>query len=614
MSKKAKRGILSLVMRVPLRWLIVGAFGFVTVTVLAMVLMSARNVTAIDAEAGKVKERTLVELRAGENLRYHLAQAQGMITVAALTGSREAMRSAEEYQKKFYDDMRDLLTQYAERGEEAKAAQVQAVSLDFSRFEELGNAILEAKNRDASQTEKLIWELNQAAKDVTTNLDGLAEQIGYEMDESLGRVGEDIGQAGRQLWIMAGIVFAVGVLASIFFHIVLMRRVHPILAAVNEWATGSMGPRVLNIPCRDELGRMAYAINNFGDKVEAFLAETTVSLEALGRGELDRRIDSRGLSVALKQVAEAINKSLDEVAESRRQAERNLQLIQSFEEDIAGISSELESVSDQVDSRAQSLAATAEESSRQAAAASEGAEQASHNVATVAAAAEELSSSITEVSRQIREAQEISSAAVQQAQSTNAMVAKLGKASEEIGQIVQLISDIAEQTNLLALNASIEAARAGDAGRGFAVVAGEVKELANQTAKATEKISQQIQQLQDECKKSSEAIGNITETIQRVGEINETITVAAEEQAAAAREISESVQHANTSVADVTGSMADVSTAAEETGKAASDMLKAAQSLKGATEALSSLVNHFLQELSGGKQGQKERAVAAVAA
>jgi len=274
-------------------------------------------------------------------------------------------------------------------------------------------------------------------------------------------------------------------------------------------------------------------------------------------------------------------------------------LAQEFEMGVGAEVRQVAAATAQVKSNADGLAATAEESSRQARVADSGAEHASSNVATAAAAAEELSASIAEVTRQIREAQGITTEAVNQAEGTTSTVANLGSATEEIGQVIQLISDIAEQTNLLALNASIEAARAGDAGRGFAVVAGEVKELANQTGTATERIAEQIRRLQSEAGASSEAITNIAETIRRVGEITNAITSAAEEQATAAREISASVQQANASVADVTGGVRDVSTAAEETGRAASEMLAASQSLESSAGNLSRMVDGFLKSLRG---------------
>ncbi len=272
---------------------------------------------------------------------------------------------------------------------------------------------------------------------------------------------------------------------------------------------------------------------------------------------------------------------------------------QAFETGIHDEIARLSSLAQEMKAGADGLAASAEESSRQASAASNGAEQASHNVATVAAAAEELSASIAEVTRQIREAKQISDDAVHQAEGTTQTVDALGQASQEIGQIVKLISDIAEQTNLLALNASIEAARAGDAGRGFAVVAGEVKELANQTAHATEKISTQINRLQVESKQSSEAIAGIASIIKRASDINATITAAAEEQATAAHEISASVQHASVSVSEVTGSIGDVSTAAEETGRSASEMLSRSQQLEESSGRVSAIVEEFARSLKG---------------
>ncbi|MDX8413269.1 MAG: methyl-accepting chemotaxis protein, partial [Mariprofundales bacterium] len=174
---------------------------------------------------------------------------------------------------------------------------------------------------------------------------------------------------------------------------------------------------------------------------------------------------------------------------------------------------------------------------------------------------------------------------------------ELGKATRQIGDVVQLISEIAEQTNLLALNASIEAARAGEAGRGFAVVAGEVKDLANQTAQATEQISRQIKRLQVESDQSTEAIHTIADTIAEVGQITAQITSEADQQGEATQEISVSIQNANDSVIQVTENMSVVTEASENTGASAQEMLTEAQHLQETTHTLNSFVNDFLHKL-----------------
>ena len=204
-------------------------------------------------------------------------------------------------------------------------------------------------------------------------------------------------------------------------------------------------------------------------------------------------------------------------------------------------------------------------------------EEASTNVQSVASATEELSSSITEISRQVQESARMASEAVGQARTTTDRVSELSKAATRIGDVVELINTIAGQTNLLALNATIEAARAGEAGRGFAVVASEVKALAEQTAKATGEIGQQISGIQAATQESVGAIKEISDTIEKLSEISSTIAAAVEEQGAATQEISRNVQQAAQGTQQVSSNITDVQRGASETGSASSQVLSAAQ-------------------------------------
>jgi len=192
---------------------------------------------------------------------------------------------------------------------------------------------------------------------------------------------------------------------------------------------------------------------------------------------------------------------------------------------------------------------------------------------------------------------DISHQAVDEANKTNETVGSLSSASEQIGEVIRVITDIAEQTNLLALNASIEAARAGDAGRGFAVVAGEVKELANQTARATEQISEQISHIQVKSTDAASAIGNISEIIERMNGINQAIAAATEEQNEATREISRSVQYASDATHRASEEIGGISESAEETGRAAAGVLSVAEQLSEKGGELSKRVTDFLGEL-----------------
>jgi methyl-accepting chemotaxis protein len=213
----------------------------------------------------------------------------------------------------------------------------------------------------------------------------------------------------------------------------------------------------------------------------------------------------------------------------------------------------------------------------------------------VASATEELSSSISEISRQVQESARIAVDAVNQTRSTNERVSELSKAAARIGDIIELINTIAGQTNLLALNATIEAARAGEAGRGFAVVASEVKALAEQTAKATGEISQQISGIQSATGESVDAIKQVSITIERLSEIASTIAAAVEEQGAATQEISRNVQQASHGTQQVSSNVIDVQRGATETGSASAQVLSSAQLLAKDSSRLKLEVSKFVE-------------------
>jgi methyl-accepting chemotaxis protein len=272
----------------------------------------------------------------------------------------------------------------------------------------------------------------------------------------------------------------------------------------------------------------------------------------------------------------------------------------SFERDVKGVVQIVTASATQMQANARTVASTAEQTARQSQVVAAASEQATRNVETVSSATEELTASIAEIARHVQNASKISGQAVQEATKTNDTIKELGESSQEIGQVIKVITSIAQQTNLLALNATIEAARAGEAGKGFAVVANEVKELARQTAKATEEISKKIEAIQSATGIAIGAIGSIGSIGGIIGKINEistTIAGAVEQQTAATNEISRNVAEAAKGTAEVSNNIAGVSQAAEDTGKSASDMLAAASSLAQESVRLDQVTTEFIKQM-----------------
>jgi methyl-accepting chemotaxis protein len=262
------------------------------------------------------------------------------------------------------------------------------------------------------------------------------------------------------------------------------------------------------------------------------------------------------------------------------------------------------SASEELNTTSQQITANSEETSAQADVVAKAAQAVSQNLQTVATGAEEMGASIKEIAKNATEAAKVATSAVKVAETTTATVSKLGESSNEIGQVIKVITSIAQQTNLLALNATIEAARAGEAGKGFAVVANEVKELAKETARATEDISNKIEAIQNDTKAAVDAIASITGVINQINEISGTIATAVEEQNATTNEMSRNVSEAAKGSGEITSNIGGVAEAAQSTTRGATDTQKASQQLVETSTQLRRLVEQF--KINSGDAGRVE--------
>jgi methyl-accepting chemotaxis protein len=433
---------------------------------------------------------------------------------------------------------------------------------------------LEAKKGAETSAElaRLDAEIARIRKDVTlpinTEIMALANKIvdygKARADEA--RTAAEAEAAGvERNSLFAAVAVALLLIGTCVFSVfTIARPMRALSVSMEELAGGNFAVVLPGLGRKDELGDVAGAVEKF---------KVVSEQKARDEAEAKRR--------------------QDEIAAQQRKAEM-VKLADAFESAVGEIVETVSSAATELEASATTLTATATRSQEVTTTVAAASEQASANVQSVATATEELSSSVNEISRQVQESARMANEAVDQTRVTNDRVSELSKAAGRIGDVVELINTIAGQTNLLALNATIEAARAGEAGRGFAVVASEVKALAEQTAKATGEISQQIAGIQGATQESVTAIKEISGTIERLSEISSTIAAAVEEQGAATQEISRNVQQAAQGTQQVSSNITDVQRGATETGTASSQVLSAAQMLSGDSNRLKAEVERFL--------------------
>jgi methyl-accepting chemotaxis protein len=319
--------------------------------------------------------------------------------------------------------------------------------------------------------------------------------------------------------------------------------------------------------------------------ISAGTSSVLAQAEAIASGDLSQQEAAATSKDELGDLTTAINKMQHKLRSVIESISRNAQQVATASEEFSATS--------------QQITANSEETSAQANLVSAATEQVNRNLQTVATSTEEMSATVSEIAKNASEAAKVAGEALRSSVETNATITKLGESSAEIGQVIKVITSIAQQTNLLALNATIEAARAGEAGKGFAVVANEVKELAKQTAKATEDISNRIAAIQTDTKSAVAAIGKISEIIGRVNDISATIATAVEEQSATTSEMSRNVSEAAKGSGEVAKNITGVATAAQSTSNGATESHKAAEALSQMSTELRELVGQFKIESNG---------------
>ncbi len=349
-----------------------------------------------------------------------------------------------------------------------------------------------------------------------------------------------------------------------------------LVAYVTKIANGDMAASMTKASDQDQIHEWLVLLKN---SVNALVADAAMLAKAAADGRVGTRADASKHHGAYRMIIEGVNQTLESIVEPLKITAQNASTLASSSEELTAVS--------------QQMAGNAEETATQANVVSAASEEVSKNVSSVASASEEMQASIREIAKNANESARVAKNAVSVAHTTNETVKKLGESSQEIGNVIKVITSIAQQTNLLALNATIEAARAGEAGKGFAVVANEVKELAKQTAKATEDIGQKIEAIQGDTKGAVKAIEEIGAIINQINDISNSIASAVEEQTVTTNEIGRSVTEAAKGVGDIAKNIGGVAVAAKNTTQGANDTQKASKELSRMAAQLQSAVAKF---------------------
>jgi len=435
---------------------------------------------------------------------------------------------------------------------------------------DLNNPAFEALSSiDAGDTGRV---LNAGMKSAHTGISNLIAEMRHMSEEH--DLGDIEVMIPAEKFEGAYRVMAQGVNDMVVGHITVKKKA---MACVAEFGKGNFSAPLEKFP-----GKKAF-INDIVEQVRGNLETLIVDVNRLVKsalaGNLSTRVDATLHQGDFRKIVEGVNQTLEAMVKPIQAAAQNVEALASASEELSAVS--------------QQMTTNAEETDMQAGIVSAASDQVSKNVTSVASASEEMQFSIREISKNANESARVAKNAVSVAQLTNETMKKLGESSQEIGNVIKVITSIAQQTNLLALNATIEAARAGEAGKGFAVVANEVKELAKQTAKATEEIGQKIDAIQGDTKGAVKAIEEIGSIIDQINDISNSIASAVEEQTVTTNEIGRSVTEAARGMGDIAKNISGVAMAAKNTTQGANDTRKASQELSQMAAQLQTVVSQF---------------------
>jgi len=551
--------------------------GAIGVTIMKLVSQGP-GLAETEMKIGQISNHVVPLLADVMETKANVIQVQGWLTDIAATrglpGFDDGFTNAEAYAKKFAKDVRLARLHAKALGMVNVLTALDQINAAFPPFYAGGKLMAQAyidKGPEAGNPQMEVFD--SAAETMGKASDSLVELIEKETAVNLRNL-QDHAQQVREgnsslitLLITLSVIAIAVMLGGMFFLYNTLTSSFTNLNADVKAVMSDDDSITLNLsPDRkDEFGPIASALSVF--------RENKARSEEMAE---QQRVDQEFQAVRAQKLEEMAGE---------------------FDGNVRTSLAEMKSASGSMENTAEGMAATAEEAGSQASAAATAAELASTNVQTVASAAEELSASIREISQQVVQSSNIAEQAVKDARHTDEQIQGLAEAANKIGEVVAIITDIADQTNLLALNATIEAARAGDAGKGFAVVASEVKNLANQTSKATDEIGSQISNIQGATQDAVVAIQRISKTIKKIDEVGSAIAAAVEEQGSATQEIARNVEQAATGTNEVSANISGVNSAAGDTGQAASEVLNAVGTLTEQSNSVGQHVETFLREV-----------------
>jgi len=473
----------------------------------------------------------------GEEMQQNVIQVQQWLTDISATrgadGLDDGYAKSEENAQAFLLSVREFKEYFAKKNDNQSVQEMDLLEKDFNLFYANGKIMARTYIENGTQAgNRFMKEFDAYSGKIFKGIEHFSAEKVDELKNASNDVVKVAERVRRVSFIVVLIALVLAIFTSLIISLSISRPVEAILKVVNQLAVGDLSNQI-EVKSDDELGQMSVSIN--------------------------RAIENIGKLV--------------------RSIANHTQSLSSAGEEMAAVSKQMSAASNETSAQAISVSAAAE--------------QVSQNVQTVATASEEMTSSVKEISKNTNDAASVAEMAMKTAESTNVTIQKLGESSTQIGQVIKVITSIAQQTKLLALNATIEAARAGEAGKGFAVVANEVKELAKETARATEDISQRIESIQTDTKSAVGAIKQISAVIGQINDITNTIATAVQEQTATTAEISRNVSEAAAGSGQIAENISKVAKTSQDSTVSATETQKAAEELARLSGELQNLVSQF---------------------